>query len=88
MSVYVGIDVDRKRSQIAIADQGDGICVNRNVPNGRVSALGVIGDPPMDTPVAFEAAFGWCRLVELLQEHGFEPPWCICCSAKPSPRPG
>ncbi|WP_329343484.1 IS110 family transposase [Streptomyces sp. NBC_01352] len=73
MSVYVGIDVHRKRSQIAVADQGGAIGVNRNVPNGRMSVLGVIGDLPAGTPVAFEAAFGWGWLVELLQEHGFEP---------------
>lgn len=73
MSVYVRIDVHRKRSQIAIADQGGGINVNRNVPNGRGPVLGVIGDLPTGTPVAFEAAFGWGWLVELLQEHGFEP---------------
>ncbi|MFD7408469.1 IS110 family transposase [Streptomyces sp. NPDC059866] len=73
MSVYVGIDVHRKGSQIAVASQGGGIRVNRNVPNGRVSVLGVIGDLPAGTPVAFEAAFGWGWLVDLLQEHGFEP---------------
>src|SRR6266704_6447650 len=38
MSVYVGIDVHRKRSQ-----------------------------------VAFEAAFGWGWLVQLLEDYGFEP---------------
>jgi transposase len=73
MSVCVGIGVHRKRSQIAVADQGGAIGVNRNVPNGRMSVLGVIGDLPAGTPVAFEAAFGWGWLVELLQEHGFEP---------------
>jgi len=34
MSVYVGIDVHRKRSQVAVVG-GDGkVQVNRNVPNG------------------------------------------------------
>ena len=34
MSVYVGIDVHRKRSQVAVIN-GDGeVLVNRNVPNG------------------------------------------------------
>src|ERR687884_1300994 len=34
MSVYVGIDVHRKRSQIAVVDHDGAVRVNRNVPNG------------------------------------------------------
>jgi hypothetical protein len=34
MSVYVGIDVHRKRSQVAVVDQAGEALVNRNVPNG------------------------------------------------------
>ncbi len=33
----------------------------------------MIGDLPSGTPVAFEAAFGWGWLVELLDDYGFEP---------------
>jgi transposase len=47
--------------------------VNRNVPNGVGTVLGVIGDLPVGTPVAFEAAFGWGWLVELLEDYGFTP---------------
>jgi hypothetical protein len=32
MSVYVGIDVHRKRSQVAVIDQGGEVLANRNVP--------------------------------------------------------
>src|SRR6266511_4900892 len=73
MSVYVGIDVHRKRSQVAVVDQGGEVQVNRNVPNGVETVLTVIGDLPIGTPVAFEAAFGWGWLVELLDDDGFEP---------------
>jgi transposase len=73
MSVYVGIDVHRKRSQIAVVE-GDGtVRANRNVPNGVEPVLGVIGDLPIGAPVAFEAAYGWGWLVELLEDYGFEP---------------
>src|SRR5215470_3843208 len=73
MSVYVGIDVHRKRSQVAVID-GDGeVLANRNVPNGVQSVLGVIGGLPPGTPAAFEAAFGWGWLVELLEDYGFAP---------------
>ena len=35
--------------------------------------LGVIGNLPSGTPAAFEAAFGWGWLVQLLEDYGFEP---------------
>jgi transposase len=73
MSVYVGIDVHRKRSQVAVIDAGGGVLANRNVPNGVEPILGVIGGLPPGTPAAFEAAFGWGWLVELLEDYGFAP---------------
>ncbi|MER6076490.1 transposase [Streptomyces sp. NPDC001817] len=73
MSVYVGIDVHRKRSQAAVIDQDGSVQVNRNVPNGMHPILGMIGDLPIGAPVAFEAAFGWGWLVEMLEDYGFEP---------------
>src|SRR6266496_3302125 len=73
MSVYVGIDVHRKRSQVAVIDQDGEVLANRNVPNGVKPILGVIGGLPAGTPAAFEAAFGWGWLVELLEDYGFSP---------------
>src|SRR6516225_3906332 len=73
MSVYVGIDVHRKRSQVAVINEGGEVLANRNVPNGTQPVLGVIGGLPPGTPVAFEAAFGWGWLVELLEDYGFAP---------------
>jgi transposase len=73
MSVYVGIDVHRKRSQVAVIN-GDGeVLANRNVTNGVAPVLSVIGGLPAGTPAAFEAAFGWGWLLELLEDYGFEP---------------
>jgi Transposase len=73
MSVYVGIDVHRKRSQVAVIDAQGEVLVNRNVPNGVEPILKVIGGLPPGTPAAFEAAFGTGWLVELLQDYGFDP---------------
>ena len=73
MSVYVGIDVHRKRFQVAVVAEDGGVQVNRNVRNGVEPILGVIGGLPAGTPVAFEAAFGWGWLVELLEDRGFVP---------------
>jgi len=73
MSVYVGIDVHRKRSQVAVIDQDGQVLANRNVNNGVQPILSVIGGLPPGTKAAFEAAFGWGWLAGLLEDYGFEP---------------
>jgi transposase len=73
MSVYVGIDVHRKRSQVAVVDEAGVVLKNRNVVNGVETVLSLIGEYPTHTPVAFEAAYGWGWLVELLDDYGYEP---------------
>jgi len=73
MSVYVGIDVHRKRSQVAVINEVGEVLANQNVPNGVQPILGVLGGLPAGTPAAFEAAFGWGWLVELLEDYGFDP---------------
>ena len=72
MSVYVGIDVHRKRSQVAVVTEDGTVVLNKNVVNGSTPFLQLIGDLPAGTPVAFEAAFGWTWLAELLEDYGFE----------------
>jgi hypothetical protein len=72
MSVYVGIDVHRKRSQVAVVTEDGKVQVNKNVVNGSEPMLRLIGDLPSGTPVAFEAAFGWSWLAELLEDYSFE----------------
>ena len=49
MSVYVGIDVHRKRSQVAVIDAKGEVLANRNVPNGAEPILKVIGGLPPGT---------------------------------------
>jgi transposase len=46
MSVYVGIDVHRKRSQVAVVTQDGTVQVNKNVVNGSEPFLRLIGDLP------------------------------------------
>jgi transposase len=65
--------VYRKRSQVAVVDQDGAVLANRNVTNGVAPVLSVIGGLPAGTPAAFEAAFGWGWLLELLEGYGFEP---------------
>jgi transposase len=73
MSVYVGIDVHRKRSQVAVIDAEGQVLVNRNVPNGAEPILKVIGGLPPGTPAALEACYGTSWLVGLLEDYGFDP---------------
>src|SRR5215470_16125387 len=73
MSVYVGIDVHRKRSQVAVIDAKGEVIANRNVPSGAEPILKVIGGLPPGTPAAFEAAYGTSWLVALLEDYGFGP---------------
>jgi transposase len=72
VSVYVGIDVHRKRSQVAVVTEDGTVQLNKNVVNGSEPFLRLIGDLPAGTPVAFEAAFGWSWLADLLEDYGFE----------------
>jgi len=73
MSVYVGIDVHRKRSQVAVVAEDGKVQLNKNTVNGTETLLRLIGDLPAGTPVAFEAAFGWGWLLRLLEDYGFDP---------------
>jgi transposase len=73
MSVYVGIDVHRKRSQVAVVAEDGKVQLNRNVVNGSEPMLRLIGGLRAGTPVAFEAAYGWGWLIELLEDYGFDP---------------
>jgi hypothetical protein len=43
---------------------------------GTETLLRLIGDLPTETPLAFEPAFGWGWLVQLLEEYGFDRTWC------------
>jgi transposase len=72
MSVYVGIDVHRKRSQVAVVTEDGTVQLNKNVVNGSEPMLRLIGELSSGTPVAFEAAFGWSWLADLLEDYGFE----------------
>src|SRR2546423_5913632 len=72
MSVYVGIDVHRKRSQVAVVAEDGTVRLNKNTVNGTDPLLRLIGTLPRGPRVAFEAAFGGGWLADLLEDYGFE----------------
>jgi len=73
MNVYAGMDVHRKRSQVAIVDDAGVQQRNRNLANDPAKLMPILGALAPGTPVAFEAAYGWGWLVELLEELELEP---------------
>jgi transposase len=73
MRMYVGMDVHRKRSQVALLDEHGGQLLNRNLANDSAELTSLLGRLEPGTPVAFEAAYGWGWLAELLEELELEP---------------
>jgi transposase len=75
MGVYVGMDVHRKRSQVAVVDEAGQQQRNRNLANDPAKLVPILGTLPPGTPVAFEAAYGWGWLVDLLEELSWTHTW-------------
>jgi transposase len=70
---WVGIDLHRRRSHIAIVDEHGELTVSRRIVNGRDAFLALLGDPgDGQTHVALEATYGWEWLAELLEEAGHD----------------
>ena len=88
MSVYVGIDVHRKRSQVAVVT-GDGTAgLNKNVVNGSEPVLQLIGDLPAGTPVASGPHSTGAGSSSYPRTTGSTRTWCTRCGARRSPLHG
>lgn len=70
--VYVGMDVHRKRTQVAIMQEDGTEMLNRNVANDPAELSPLLGTLEPGTPVVFEAAYGWGWLAELLDDWDLE----------------
>ena len=68
---WVGIDLHRRRSQIAIIDDHGELTLSRRIVNDRETFRELLGDPEA-THVALEATYGWEWLAELLEEAGYD----------------
>ena len=69
---WVGIDLHRKRSHIAVIDEQGELTLSRRIVNDRDTFLELLGDPGTETHVALEATYGWEWLAELLEEAGYD----------------
>ena len=88
MSAYVGVDVHRKRSRVAVVAEDGKVQLNKNVVNGSEPVLRLIGDLPPGMPVAFEAVFGWAGWPRCSRITASRRTWCTRCGARRSPRRG
>ena len=88
MSVYVGIDVHRKRSQVAVVAEDGKVQLNANTVNGTAPILRLIGDLPSGTPVAFETASASAGWPTCSRTTASRRTWCTRCGARRSPRRG
>ena len=68
---WVGVDLHRRRSQIAIIDERGELTLSRRIVNDRETFKELLGEPEA-MHVALEATYGWEWLAELLQEGGYD----------------
>ena len=70
--VHVGIDLDKRSSQIAVLTE-DGEIAQQRLPNDAARLAKFFAELPPQTPVAIEASGTWWWLVDLLEELGHQP---------------
>jgi transposase len=70
--IYVGIDLHRKRSQIAALDEQGAELLSRRVANEPEALRAILTELGGELQVALEATYGWERLADLLEAEGHE----------------
>src|SRR5436309_10004254 len=68
--IYVGIDLHRKRSQIAALDEQGTELLSRRVANEPEALKAILDELGGELQVALEATYGWKWLAELLESEG------------------
>jgi transposase len=68
---WIGIDLHRRRSQIAVIDEHGELTLSRRIVNDRETFLELLGDPE-SAHVVLEATYGWEWLAELLEEADYD----------------
>src|SRR2546428_12823103 len=70
--VHVGVDLDKRSSQIAVLSE-DGEIVQHRPANDAARLEKFFAHLPPDTPIAIEASGTWRWLVVLLEQPGHPP---------------
>src|SRR5579885_1408889 len=69
--VYIGVDLHRKRTQVAALDEDGALLLNRRIPTDPAELQMVFDElAPAPMEVAFEATFGWGWFADFLSELG------------------
>ncbi|HET6870272.1 MAG TPA: IS110 family transposase [Solirubrobacteraceae bacterium] len=68
---WIGIDLHRRRSQIAVIDEQGELTMSKRIVNDRDTFRELLGDPE-SAHVVLEATYGWEWLAELLEEAGYD----------------
>jgi len=70
--IYVGIDLHRKRSEIAALDEQGTELLSRRVANDPDALKAILAELGTELQVALEATYGWEWLADLLEQEGHE----------------
>jgi transposase len=68
----VGIDLHKRRSQIAALDERGRKVLSRRIDNDPATFLGLLREIDGESKVALEATYGWEWLADVLEEAGYE----------------
>jgi transposase len=68
---WIGIDLHRRRSQVAVIDEHGELTLSRRIVNDRETFLELLGDPG-SAHVVLEATYRWEWLAELLEEADYD----------------
>jgi transposase len=69
---WVGIDLHRSRSHVAVLDGDGSELLSRRVVNDPQTFLELLAEVDGESKVALEATYGWEWLADVLQEAGYE----------------
>lgn len=67
---FIGIDLHRRRSQVAVVDSDGEVLLQRRIANDPEAFRELLGEPE-GAHVALEATYGWEWLADFLQEAGY-----------------
>src|SRR5829696_4535526 len=86
--VYVGIDLHRKRSHVAVVDERGRQLLSRRLVNDPERFRELLGELGEEAQFALEATYGWEWLAELLEGEGRELHLAHPLARRRSPRRG
>jgi transposase len=69
---WVGIDLHRSRSRVAVLDGGGGELLSRRILDDPQTFLELSAEIDGESKIALEATYGWEWLADLLEDAGYE----------------